>query len=311
MACPIVIYKGEPKSHSWARWMSARTIKRNSNVLASFVGSTGSGKTWSALAVGEIVSRLNKVPFGITNVVFGLRELMELINSGTLKRGSVIIFDEPQASISAKDFQLVANKVFNLLVSTFRHRNYCLFFCTPFESLLDKSTRKLFHARFETLSIDRKNKVCRVKPRFLEHSETKTYVKQLCVSFVDKSGLKRFEKMFYWDVPKPSKELIEQYESKKLAFTTQLNLNIMTKLDAFNNSGKSMTENNSQVIDTRKFLTPLQKECMTQLANMEADVPNKNILISQKLGIGPSAVSGHLSSARKKGYRLEEFIKND
>jgi hypothetical protein len=309
MATPLVIYKGEPKPHSWARWMHGRVCKKNNSVLASFVGPTGSGKTYSAISSGDIVSRLNKVPFTIENVVFGLKELMELINSGTLKRGSVIIFDEPQASISSKDFQSVANKVFNLLISTIRHRNLIIFFCTPFESLLDKSTRKLFHARFETLSIDQKNKTCRLKPRFLEHSETKTYVKQLCVSFKDNEGIKRFEKLFHWDVPKPSDSILEAYEQKKLEFTTRLNQNIMAKLDAFNQTGKSMTEQ-APTTETTKLLTPKQQEVLRVLSSIEST--NKYEEASKRLGITIGAIAGHVKLARKKGWQVEDMgVRNE
>ena len=140
--------------------MVGRTMKKNQNNLISIVGKTGSGKTYTAISICEIMSNMDGVPFTIEHVVFSLRELMDLINSGKLKRGSKIVFDEPQVSISARDFQSEANKVFNYLISTFRHRNYTLFFCTPFETLLDKSTRKLFHARFETMSINQNTKTC-------------------------------------------------------------------------------------------------------------------------------------------------------
>lgn len=226
---------------------------------------------------------------------------MALINSGELKRGSVIIFDEPQASISSKDFQSVANKVFNLLVSTFRHRNYSLFFCTPFESLLDKSTRRLFHARFEMLSINPNKKTCRIKPRFLEYSDFKAtpYIKQMFVSFKDKDGLNKHEKLFHWDVPQPSDELIEAYEKKKLEFTTNLNRNIMAKLQEFDDTGKSMTAEFKE--PQRKPLTEIQEKVMKCLAN------HTFIQASDILGCATSTLSEHKKYAMKKGYTLEEF----
>ena len=308
MVNAIVKYHGTLKGNSWARWMNARTSRQNKNNLIAFVGTTGSGKTWSAISVAEIISELNGVPFGIENIVFSLKDLMDLINGGTLKKGSTIIFDEPQVSISAKNFQSQANKVFNLLVSTFRHRNLSLFFCTPFESLLDKSTRKLFHARFETMSINRKNNTCRLKPRFIEYTDWKDepYRKQLIVFFKDKEGQNKIEKLFYWDVPKPNEELIELYEQKKLDFTDKLNLNISESLRKFDESGKSMT---AEVQKNRKELTDKQKEAMVCIANIKK--PSRYVEAGKILGVDPSTVNVRVKYAKKKGYTLEEFKENE
>ena len=301
MANAIVIYRGKPKIHSWARWMVGRTTRNNQNNLTSFVGRTGSGKTLSALSTCEIMARMDKVPFTIEHVVFSLRELMDLINSGTLRRGSKIVFDEPQISISAREFQSLANKTFNYLISTFRHRNFSLFFVTPFEKLLDLSTRKLFHARFETMSINRNTQTCRLKPRFIEYSDYKAdpYVKQLIVFYKDKYNNNKQSKLAFWDIPRPSKELEEAYEKKKLEFTTRLNQNISLQLRKYDESGKSMTAEIKP--EERKPLTERQEEIMRTLAKHGW---KKSVEI---LGLSPGTVGGHRDGAFKKGYTLEEF----
>jgi len=311
MAVPRVIYNGLPKNHSWARWMVARTLRKNSNNLVSFIGKVGSGKTWSGISIAQLMTKMSGVPFTINQIVFSLTELMTLINSGELKKGSCIIFDEPQISISSKDFQSQANKVFNMLVSTFRHRNFSLFFCTPFEALLDKSTRKLFTSRFEMLSINSKKKTCRIKPRFVEYSDYKPvpYVKQMIVCF-KKDGMNKSEKLSYWDVPKPSEEIIEAYEKKKLEFTTNLNKNIMSRLETFDNSGKSMTSKykptEKKLLTEKKPLTERQEEVMKVLANLKKE--DRNIQAQQILGISLNAIYNTRRFAEKKGYTMEDFI---
>lgn len=311
MANAIVVYRGKPKVNSWVRWMVGRTMKQNKNNLISVIGQTGSGKTYTAISICEIMSKMDGVPFGIDNVVFSLRELMNLINSGKLKRGSKIIFDEPQVSISAREFQSEANKVFNYLLSTFRHRNLSLFFCTPFETLLDKNSRRLFHARFETISINRNNNTCRIKPRFIEYSDFKTdaYRKQLIVMYKDEDGRNKSQKLFYWDVPKPSKELIEQYEKKKLEFTNNLNKNISERLKLFDESGKSLTAEQKEEVIKRKPLTPTQERVMRVLANIQES--NKFERAREILKISLSAIHKNKTLAEKKGYLVEEFKEND
>ncbi len=311
MVNAIMRYHAKAKGNSWARWMVSRTMKQNKNNLISIVGSTGSGKTYSGISICEIMSKMDGVPFTIDHIVFSLKELMELINSDKLKKGSKILFDEPQISISSKEFQSTANKVFNYLLTTFRHRNLTLFFCTPFESLLDKSTRRLFHARFETLSIDRNKQTCRLKPRFIEYSDFKIepYRKQMIIIFKDGEGNSRSEKLFYWAVPKPSQALINQYEEKKLAFTNRLNKNISSKLDKFDESGGSITSEQTQPEKVRVKLTAIQEKTMRTLANIKET--NVFETAEKILGRSMSSIHKNKTLAEKKGYTLEEFKEND
>lgn len=301
MANAIVVYRDKIEKNSWARWMVARTIRKNQNNLVAVIGKTGSGKTYSAISICEMMSEMDGVPFTIDHVVFSLTELMELINSKKLRKGSKIIFDEPQVSISAREFQSQANKVFNYLLSTFRHKNLTLFFCTPFESLLDKSTRKLFHVRMETVSINLAKRLCRLKPRFMEYSDYKEepYKKRLIILHSNHSGKAQSQKLSFWDVPEPSEELISQYEAKKLEFTNRLNTNISTKLQEFEASGKSMTAEPQK--PKRKPLTGNQEVVMRALANHTFEEASKI------LGRSLATLHAHKVLAMKKGYTLEEF----
>jgi len=233
----LVIYrkKGVVPSNSWIRYLLSR-IKKNKNNLITVVGPTGSGKTYSAISICETMSKSAGVPFGIDNIVFDLLELMKLINSNKVKKGSCIIFDEPQVTISNKNFMSKANKVFNYLVSTFRHRNLSLFFCTPYEDLLDKSTRKMFHAKFETVSIDHRNKLTLLKPKIMQYNSQKQkfYEKYLRINYpkaTEEGNITRHIRT--WSVSIPSAKLIKQYEAKKLAFTTALNKGIEADLRSY------------------------------------------------------------------------------
>jgi len=306
LAVPIVKYNGPPKQNSWARWMAGRTMRKNNNNLVSIVGPTGSGKTYAGMAISEIMAKIDGVPFTIDHIVFSLTELMDLINGGKLKKGSKILFDEPQISISAREFQSKANKVFNLLVSTFRHRNFTLFFCTPFESLLDKNTRRLFHATFTTMSINRNEKTCRLKPRFVEYGDFKAepYRKMMNI-FYKKDGRNKTEKVHFWDVPLPSKKLIDQYEIKKRQFTDRLNKNISRTLKDFDESGNSMTAELKEKPVERRPLTEPQLRAITALANSETLKE-----AAEKLGNSISTVHQNVKFAKKKGYLVEEFRKN-
>ena len=299
----MVLYRGKPERDCWCRWLVGRTMRLAKNNLISIVGKTGSGKTLSAISICEKMSKMSGVEFTIDNIIFSLKELMELINSDKLKKGSCIIFDEPQVSISARDFQSKSNKVFGYLASTFRHRNFSLFFCTPFETLLDKNTRKLFHGRFETMSINRNNNTCRLKPRYLEHVDFKPipYAKQMIVTYKEE-GKNKSSKLFHWDVDRPSKEMEKLYEIKKLEFTKKLNRNIEKVLQVFDDSGKSMT---AEKMETRRALTARQEEVMKLLAGIKEN--NRCEVAAKILGISKGTLSGIKVGSERKGYRVEEF----
>lgn len=300
MPVPTILYRGMFEPNSWARYLVNKTMRYNDNNLVSIIGQTGSGKTYAGLSIAEMMTKKSGVPFPIENVVFSLDELMRLINSDKLKRGSVVVFDEPQVSIGAKDFQSLANKVFNLLASTFRHRNLTLFFCTPAESLLDRSTRRLFKGRFKTDGIDRKNNYCHLNPYVLEWGEKEdAYAKRLQV-FFKQNGVRRQEKISRWSVPLPSKELIKDYEIKKRKFTDNLNKNIMQKIDEFNATGKSMTAE-YKVKDNRKPLTDRQKEVVEVLVHGTIQSTADNF------GVSTTAIHDIKHAIIKKGYEIKEF----
>jgi len=307
MADAVYRYIGKAKKNSWARWMVSRTMKQNKNNLISVVGKTGSGKTLSAISICEIMSKMDGVPFDVKkHVVFSLKELMDLINSGNIQKGVKIVCDEFQCSISAREFQSKANKVFNYLLTTFRHLNLTLFFCTPFETLLDKNTRKLFHARFETMSINKNNQTCRLKPRYIEYSDFKTepYRKRMIICFKNDEGFSRSHQLFYWDVSRPTKENEDIYENMKVKFTTRLNKNISLELS----NQKSLADEQTEQIVKRKPLTNRQEEVMRVMANIKES--NKYEIASKKLGISLGSIYKNKTLAEKKGYNVEEFKEN-
>ena len=301
----LVIYKN-PKievKDSWIKYFLSR-IKQNKNNLVAVIGSTGSGKTWSAISICEKMSKENGVYFGIENIIFTLKDLMALINSGDLKAGSCIIFDEPQISISSREFQSEANRIFNYLLTTFRHRNLSLFFCTPFEDLLDLSTRKLFHVKFSTLSLDRNKKTCKWKGVTLQYNSQrkKFYEKFLRIVFpVDNENLKKVLKS--WSVSKPSEELIKVYEKKKTNFTTNLNKEIEERLNHYDNSQKQRYG----IKDKRKRLTEKQKDVLVALANNKGNIK----ATASYLGTKENNVYFHQAQAFKKDYEWKEFIVGD
>lgn len=210
------------KDYSLVRYIHRR-IKNNKNFLATITGPTGSGKSWSGLSMAELIDP----NFTIDRVIFRARDLMKLINKGELKPGSVIIWDEAGIDLSNRNWQSVTNKMLNALLQTFRHQNFILFFTVPYHDFIDSSSRKLFHADFETQKINKNQKVVIIKPKLLQYNSNlaKWYRKYLKVQINN-----RMVKIKRWSVPKPSDALIKAYEEKRKSFTKDLNKDIDKQL---------------------------------------------------------------------------------
>jgi ABC-type dipeptide/oligopeptide/nickel transport system ATPase component len=207
----------------WVRYLHSR-VRKNKNFVGVVQGPTGSGKSYSAISIAELVDP----NFCADNIVFTGKELMRLIKSGKLKSGSAIVFEEVGIEMDSQKWQSLQNQMLKYLLETFRHRNFILIMTTPYLSYISKGSRLLIHGVFETISIDPKRQTCKVKPQILQFNTryNKTYWKYLRV--ITKDGVKALQR---WNIPKPSDELIKLYEQKKTHFTDKLFETISASLE--------------------------------------------------------------------------------
>lgn len=240
---------GKPKQKHWISYIKQR-IRNNKNFLGFISGQTGSGKSYSSLRIAEELDP----EFSIDRVVFNGRELMAMINSGTMNKGSVIVFEEIGVELNAKNWQTVTNKMLNYLMQTFRHRNFILIMNSPYLDFVDSSTRKLFHAEMRTVGIDPDKKQVRLKPHLIQYNSRikKFYYKRLKV--VTAQGKVPVD---FWKVDMPSKELRRAYEDKKTEFTDRLNREIQEELEEVHHKktgkkDKPLTDNQEEILSMIK-----------------------------------------------------------
>jgi len=233
MAHKVSYNSSQPEHDIWLRWITDR-VKMNKNNLIAITGQTGSGKTYSAMSCCEQLAKFYKKEFNPDDVIFTFTKFMKTVTPDTVYKGQPFIFDEPQVSISAREFQSMSNRFFNYILSTFRQDNLTIFFCLPYVDMMDKNTRKLLHAHWETQSINTKNNTCRVKPKLLQYSQhtQKFYTPFLKVFYKPVNKIRHIAvKIKAWDIPKPSQELCTVYEERKLQFRKELQAGIVNKLE--------------------------------------------------------------------------------
>ncbi len=272
------------ESPSWIRYVHKR-IKRNKNFLCMFSGPTGSGKSWGAMSFCEQLDP----NFDTDRIVFSAKQLMELINSGTLKKGSCILFDEAGIDLGSRTWQSMTNRMLNYLIQTFRHKNFILIFTSPYSDFIDTQTKRLFHAEFKTVRINERRRTVAVKPLTLQYNSSmkKWYYHYLKV-IKPGTGIIKIER---WEIIAPTKELIEKYEKKKSNFTAELNKGIQRKIEIAQ--------------DDRRPLTKLQEgitECWKQ------GITNQT-KIAEKLGKKQPQISLNRQFMHKKGYYEQEYLR--
>lgn len=272
--------------YSIVRYIHQRIHKRNKNFICAITGPTGSGKSWTGLSIAEMLDP----EFNVDRVVFKAEELMKLVNSGSLKSGSVILWDEAGIDLSNRNWQSMMNKMLNFLLQTFRHKNFILLFTVPYSDFLDKASRKLLHGEFETQGINNTYNTTNLKPKLLQYNANmgKWYAKYLVTK---KEGNGKI-KVKRWKVPKPTDELINSYEKKKTAFTNSLNFDIeaaIRKQAEEKAPTKKLGETQEKVLALWKKGIFIQKE------------------IAKELGVSQATISQSVEGLRKKGYFVEQY----
>ena len=194
-----------------------RLRHKNQNWLAVITGQTGTGKSYSAISIAKIIDE----KFTNDQIVYTPEQFMSLLNSGVLKKGSAIVFDEAGVGIPNRDWYTIQNKLVSYVLQTFRHKNLAVIFTTPSLDFIDIHTRKLFHAYIETKSINREIETVICKWFEIEHISRfgKTYFRYPIL----KNGNKIL-KIKMISIPKPPEDLVELYEKSKIEYTKVLGL---------------------------------------------------------------------------------------
>lgn len=224
-------------------------IKKNKNFLVAITGPTGSGKTYAALKLAKMWDD----SFDEDRIVFTPETFISLINGGSLKSGSVIVFEEAGVSLNNRAWQSKSNNLIQYILQTFRHKNYIVIFTAPDFGFIDSASRKLFHAHFMTMGINFTQKKCNIKPYFIQINQRtgNMYYKFLKVLYKGRGELK----IGMMGISKPDKETIKKYEIVKTTFTTKLNEEAQQTL---NGDGKADKKDKLE-IETERKVTAIQQ----------------------------------------------------
>jgi len=280
---------GKPKEKYWITYIKQR-IKKNKNFLGFISGQTGSGKSYSCLSICEQVDP----DFGIDRCVFSGLDLMKLINSPALKKGSAIMFDEMSIDLDNRNWSSTTNKMINYLMQTFRYRGFIMLMNSPFMDFVDSKTRKLFHADIGIQGINYEKKEAILQPRLIQYNgrNKKFYYKRLKVS-TPEFGSRPIDS---WSVGIPSQELLTAYDAKKDKYSRLLNAKIEKELNMVENPEKKV-DKRFKVVDEEGFTKDIKE-----------GLSNSALCAKYNIGYQKCKILKHKYGGNKvEKYKLEKY----
>jgi len=301
---PRVIYKGKPKKNSWCRWSVFRVKRRNNSVNIRFTGGTGEGKSWSALSFGEICAKMLGKTFTEENIYFSIKDVIDDVAANEPPPGTIFFIDEQQVEASSRSHQSKRAEAYAIFFSTVRSNRYIIITTLPFSDMELKRLRRFYHVEIECHGANLNTNTVRSTPRFLEYSRTrkdKEYRKRLIITFKDEeTGITKSRKLSYWDIPRPSQEIINIFERLKADFKRKLYKRISKELSKEDGEDEEpQVKVEQQVIDTLSDYQKAIYELMSKGIKKTKDLDRELKVLNFYSDYGK--VSRNKKSMRKKG----------
>ena len=159
MKYPKVIYKGLPKSHSWVRWSVNRVKNQKNSTNIRFIGDTGSGKSWSALATCEMMAKLMGRKITKDNIYFSISDVIRKVAKDPPKPGTIFFIDEQQVEGDSNAHNTLKGRAYTAFFSTVRSKRYIIVSTMPYADMIIKKVRRFFHVEIETKGVNETAKV--------------------------------------------------------------------------------------------------------------------------------------------------------
>lgn len=179
-------------------------------------GPTGSGKSYTCLSLGQQLDP----NFSADNVVFDSEQFVKLIQSGKLKKGSVVVFEELGVAANARNWGKDDNIWLSYITQVFRTMNLIVLYTVPRLEFVDMQIAKLTHGHIEALKVDfaRKKTIVKVYDPVQYYPKQNKWYKHY-VSY-RKEGKSYKINRYY--VRRVAKEIAKTYELKRDAYLTDL-----------------------------------------------------------------------------------------
>lgn len=241
-----------PEGLVLCKWFASR-FNSNKNILMAIVGGTGSGKSYATIRIEEKWYQYKfKKPFPVENICFSIKEAMDRIQTGNLKRGEIIVIEEAGVLMNSLEFQNRIQRFFGWVLQSFRCKNIGIIFNLPSLNMLNKTARILLHAIFLTESVNTKTQESILKCFYMDTNYITGEQQPRYFKHVHNKHLVRVKKMRFFI---PSADILSAYEKKKSDFVDKTGTHLMQEIER------------EELEKELKRMTPLQRAAIKALKN--------------------------------------------
>ena len=222
-----------------------RLHKYNKMYSGVFVGEPGSGKSYCALSLANLLDcgESGESRFSIDRVCFSASQFANLV-SKKLPKGSAIIIDDAGLSLYSREAMTKIVRQISKIFQSMRYKNLLIFLTLPSLGSLDKGVRELVNGYFEPLDIDFEIEKVKCKYHRLQVNPKtgKMYYhrpSKIVRGFYNDGYPKTSEQVIdsIW-IDKPPEDLIEKYELAKKTYLDDWNLRNLKTIRAEENIKK-------------------------------------------------------------------------
>lgn len=204
-----------------------RVHNEDKNYMCIICGQTGEGKSEFGLRLCELLDP----DFSVDQVAFELDDFMRLVEDRSYNEGSAILFDEVGVALDAATHYDSDQLKINRILQTWREQNRILVMTAPHIHLIQKKSRGLLHGQFDMKGIDLDYHMGTAFYRnFSQNTDTgEVWKKNPRLRDSRDHKRKQYQTVSLF---KPSPELVEPYQEKKIAFNDRLNKMVKAELVA-------------------------------------------------------------------------------
>jgi len=269
-------------AEDWKIWKDFidRRIRQNTHFNVMIDGAPGTGKSWIALRLAEVLDET----FHQDRIAFSVGDFISKLKKEDLQPGQVMIFEEAGVGADSRSALSTANKTFGAMMQIIRSKRLIFILTAPDQSYVDKRIVGLMQARWTTSGINRKKGLSRINVKLIKKS---LYAKGNDSSYVFLRRKKEATKVpiKYLTFTRPALKLRRFYENAKAEFQKDF-LNISTE----------------KLVPSEK-LSPMEAE----VYKCRKEHPDWSISkMAEHLGRPGRAVSASIIKMRKmKGYEID------
>lgn len=187
-------------------------LRNNRNWVALLCGPTGTGKSYTALRLAELLDP----EFNVHRCVFSTKEFLEVFH--TCHPGDFIIFDEGE-EFNARRGMKESNVQMGIIMAMLRFTQVNVIFTLPTIHMIDINARRLAHSYLYTIEVDRHRAVDWKRSRSgvywynIQNSRLPSKNSDDGLKFVNPLVKGKKVRKVWFEAP--DEDLLARYESKK------------------------------------------------------------------------------------------------